>query len=190
MIPFEFVPEPDAEPHELAPGLAIMLPARATSRAPVLLGGTPCNVTMRLAWMPDDTIKPTSITVEAANGTDPIDGTVLRGARVRELVQHAANPGLTRYEAEPTPDGGVSITILSTDLDEKDRELIRLRGPVDSSLEWVAFVFNAAVALGVPPVQQVMQELGLTRSTANKWIARCRAQGKITSPERDHDGQH
>jgi hypothetical protein len=134
-------------------------------------------------------IRPVAITVRAGKGTGSVNATMLRALKVSELAQAGIINGILRTRHEEAPEGETHITLLPP-LDPRDRELARLRGPIRSSLEVAATVYNIAQIAGLPPVQQLMTELGLPRATASAWVKRCKELGLITSPEGEHDGEH
>jgi hypothetical protein len=64
-------------------------------------------------------------------------------------------------------------------LSDQDVAYLRLQGPTDDSLEWVAYFYNLAGVLGLPPARQVEVGLDLPRTTATKWIRRARDKGLL-----------
>jgi len=69
--------------------------------------------------------------------------------------------------------------------DLSDEEVARLRkqGPTDETLGWVAYFYNLAGILGLPPAKQVEVSLRVPRTTASKWVRRAKEKGLI-------DGEH
>ena len=130
------------------------------------------------------------MTVTAPEGSPPLTSTILRAVPVQRLARAAILAGVQRGRRKRTSDGGTSTEILSPGLDDKDLELVRLRGPVPESLEVAAWVYNVAHLVGLPPARQVELTLGLPRTTASKWIKRARDMGLIGPEERNTDGKH
>jgi hypothetical protein len=166
----------DHAPREVMPGVFVQLPGTATVGG-VDLAGISCTVALDLD-MTADGIRAVSITVTTDSGV-PVTGTMLRALRVADLTRAVTPDVLMRGRSERTG-GDIAITILPATLDDRDRELARLRGPRNrESLEWAAWFYNVGLLAGVPPARQVELGLGLPHSTAAKWIARARAAGLI-----------
>lgn len=92
---------------------------------------------------------------------------------VAELAQVITGHAF-RGAREVTADGEVHIQLFS--LSEQEAELIRLRGPVASSLEHAARIYNAAER-GLDPARQVELVIGLPRTTVTRWVRRAREAG-------------
>jgi len=111
--------------------------------------------------MTKEGIRPTSVKVAAQEGGPPVTGTTLRALRVWDLAR-AAIP-----------------STVSNALSDEDVARLRTQGPTDETLGWVAYFYNLAGVLGVPPARQVEIDLGLPRTTASKWVRRAREKGLI-----------
>jgi len=59
----------------------------------------------------------------------------------------------------------------------------RVAGPVPETLEWVALLYRAALAIGDPPTKTVREVFGLSSSTAGAWVATARKQGYLGESE-------
>jgi hypothetical protein len=57
------------------------------------------------------------------------------------------------------------------------------QGPTDRALQWVAHIYQFAVAVGVGPTKAVEELIGLTRPTAGRWIAAARRKGFLGPAE-------
>jgi hypothetical protein len=176
----------DHAPREVMPGVFAQVPGTATVNG-VDLAGILCTVTLGLD-MTADGIRAVSVTVTTDSGV-PVTGTMLRALKVADLTR-AVIPDVLMRGRSGRAGNDITITILPATLnDDRDRELVRLRGPVRESLEWAAWFYNVGLLAGVPPLRQVELGLGLPHSTASKWIARARAAGLIGT-EKFIDGEH
>lgn len=61
---------------------------------------------------------------------------------------------------------------------------IAQNGPVDTSLEWLAYLYRLALLVGDPPTKYVENALKLKRATAGRWVAKARAQGFLGPAEK------
>jgi hypothetical protein len=110
------------------------------------------------------------------------DRQIARRVVIHELTRAAVVASAWHERRTQAESGQVTIDLLA-DRDPRDLELIKLRGPVPGSLEQMAFVYNLAAIVGLPPVRQVELELGLPHSTASAWIRKAKEQ-KLIGPER------
>lgn len=169
-----------AELREVARGVFLWLPGTATFTA-VDLDGAPYTVQLVLDTR-DGEIRPVSVTVTAPSGSPPVTGTTLRAVRIAELTRTGILAGVQRGRRKSKA-GGTGTEILSPGLGDKDLELLRLRGPVRESLEVLAWVYNLAGFLGLPPAKQAGLELGLPRATVTRWVRRAKDMGLIGPAE-------
>jgi len=164
-------------PREVAPGLFAVLPAVATF-TDVDLDGALYDVEMTLD-MTDVGIRPTSVQVTAQEGSPPVSGTTLRSVRVRDLAGAAIFTFVERGKRTVHEDQEV-VDIWGGELPSPDDiTRLRLQGPSQETLGWVAYFYNMAGILGLPPARQVERSLGLPRTTASKWVRRARERGLI-----------
>jgi hypothetical protein len=56
-------------------------------------------------------------------------------------------------------------------------------GPTDRALQWVAHLYLYAMAVSLPPAKGVEDTLGLTHSTAARWIRLARQKGYLGPSE-------
>ena len=59
----------------------------------------------------------------------------------------------------------------------------RVAGPVPETLEWVALLYRAALAIGDPPTKSVREVFELSSSTAGAWVGAARKQGYLGESE-------
>jgi hypothetical protein len=76
---------------------------------------------------------------------------------------------------------GQEISFADERLTDEKVELLRLRGPVDETLQWVARAYQMAVILGDAPLRAVEKSLDVPRSTAGRWVALARERGYLPS---------
>ena len=62
-------------------------------------------------------------------------------------------------------------------------EGLREEGPTDRALQWVAHLYRYAMAVALKPAQQVEILMGLTHSTAARWIRLARQKGYLGPSE-------
>jgi hypothetical protein len=169
--------------NEVAPGLFMAVPAFA-GFAGVDLEGALYDVEMILD-MTGEGIRPTSVKVTAQEGSPPVTGTTLRALRVWDLARTAIPEGLSQGVRTEQADGSFVTQFNPVYGDLSDEEVARLRkqGPTDETLGWVAYSYNLAGILGLPPARQVEVDLGVPRTTASKWVRRAKEKGLI-------DGEH
>jgi hypothetical protein len=163
---------------EVAPGLVMGLPGQATF-TDVELEGTLYRVEMTLDLTAEG-IRPTSVCVTSQPGNAPVSGTTLRAVRVWDLAREVIVTNVMPGRGD-VPSGGIPVTIGQG----PDVSRLRALGPVDETLKWVAYFYNLAGILGLPPAKQVETALGVPRTTASKWVRRARDRGLI--PSRDDD---
>lgn len=63
------------------------------------------------------------------------------------------------------------------------RRRLRVQGPTDETLEWVARIYNEARLRRRPPARQVEIDLDVPRTTASKWVRRAREKGLVPPPD-------
>ena len=163
--------------NEVAPGLFMAVPglARFTD---VELESAFYDVEMTLD-MTKEGIRPTSVKVAAQEGSPPVTGTTLRALRVWDLARAAIPLGISRG-AQTEQEGGSFVTsTVSNALPDEDVARLRAQGPTDETLGWVAYFYNLAGVLGLPPAKQVEVSLEVPRTTASKWVRRAREKGLI-----------
>jgi hypothetical protein len=57
------------------------------------------------------------------------------------------------------------------------------RGPTEEALRRVAWVYQTAHLMGLPPTESVSQDLDLPRSTAGRWVSMARQRGFLGKAE-------
>lgn len=141
-------------------------------------------VEFRVGWIEGKGIRPIGITVLSLNGQE-ITSTDLRAVRAKDLWREgmARNARYIRItfggESEDAKDGSSDTFLLPDD----KLQLMRLNGPVYSTLSYVVDLYQFADTVGLAPVQYIQQtfageNLGpLPRTTATKWIKRAKDQG-------------
>jgi hypothetical protein len=95
------------------------------------------------------------------------DGPPVTTEGIREIPVHA----LLRVQLE-----GYLATLAPLELSDHARGG---GGPTEQDLRAVAIVYQIAYATGGAPTKTVMGRLGLTRSTASRWIALARKRGLL-----------
>ena len=61
-------------------------------------------------------------------------------------------------------------------------------GPTDEALNAVAAVYRRALMVGEPPTKAVVDDLGLARSTAGRWVMKAREKGFLGSTTKGKAG--
>ena len=112
------------------------------------------------------------LTVERAADGPPVDSELLRHVGVAEVLPHVVAPTMKRAER----DGGrVTIRLGSLVPESFDAS----QGPTDEALRVTASLYAASAAVGLAPLQAVVDVLGLTRSTAGRWVRKARDAGLL-----------
>ena len=62
-------------------------------------------------------------------------------------------------------------------------EGLREGGPTDRALQWVAHLYRYAMAVAMNPAKSVEDKLGLSHSTAARWIRLARQKGYLGPSE-------
>jgi len=170
--------------NEVAPGL-FWAPGVA-GFAGVDLEGALYDVEMTLD-MTGEGIRPTSVKVTAQEGSPPVTGTTMRALRVWDLARAAIPFGLSQGVQTEQEDGSFVTQFDPVDGDLSDEDVARLRaqGPTDETLGWVAYFYNLAGILGLPPAKQVEVSLKVPRTTASKWVRRAKEKGLIDVEHRE-----
>lgn len=181
LVSFNFNPG-SAISNEVAPGL--FWACGVAGFPGVDLEGALYDVEMTLD-MTGEGIRPTSVKVTAQEGSPPVTGTTLRALRVWDLARTAIPFGLSHGVQTEQADGSFVTQFDPVDGDLSDEDVARLRtqGPTDETLGWVAYFYNLAGILGLPPAKQVEVSLKVPRTTASKWVRRAKEKGLI-------DGEH
>jgi hypothetical protein len=126
-----------------------------------------------------DGVRPVSFSVSTQDGA-PITGTTLRSIRLWDLVRQViVDVGIQRGEAKTLPNGETQLALKPATLPRADAERLKHEGPTDETLSWVAFFYNLAGILGLPPAKQVELTLDLAPATASRWVRRARNNGLI-----------
>ena len=165
--------------NEVAPGLFMATPAGVDFNG-VELEGALYDVEMILD-MTDEGFRPTSVKVTSQAGSPPVTGTTLRALRVWDLARAAIPLGVSRTVQRTEQKDGSFVTQIEPVDELSDEEVARLRkqGPTEETLGWVAYFYNLAGILGLPPAKQVEVSLKVPRTTASKWVRRAKEKGLI-----------
>ncbi len=158
------------------PLLALALPAlfEATVDDP----GLPYVVTLRLAY-DGDQVACESATCSRRPGGPPVTSEGRTSIRVADLVYRAAREAVR----EPATllvgkGGGKRLVVVTTEADPPPAPAGRA-GPGREHLRYVGRVYAIAYACRGNPRREVMNELGLSRTTANRWITAAREGGYL-----------
>ena len=108
------------------------------------------------------------LTVEAGD-EGPVTSVLLRRIPVGELLEKSVN--------KMTP---VLITVASGE----DLKAAALRGPDDQTLRLVGEVYDHTLLQAGSPVQFIVDQFGISRSTATRWVKRARDAGYIRGAAR------
>jgi hypothetical protein len=120
--------------------------------------------------------------VRQPDGGEPITAESLRqiavGAIVRQSISASVDSGLTPGGPHPYMDTWAAglITV-------RQAEQCKAAGPVPATLEWVALLYRAALAIGDAPTKSVRVMFGISQSTAGAWVAAARKQGYLGESE-------
>lgn len=141
-------------------------------------------VEFRVSWIEGTGVRPTGINVLSLEGQE-ITSTDLRAVRAKELwraaiVDHVSYFRQFSFEWEEK----FSLRIRSdVHLPDDKLELVRLSGPVPSTLGYIADLYKFADAIGLPPVHYIQQVFAgenlqpLPRATVTKWVKRAKDEG-------------
>lgn len=132
-------------------------------------------------------IKEIKITVDLINGVasciamsvvmhpgHALTGTLIRQLPIRGLTEKLA---VKAIGVRDTSGGPVDFPFVVPKNEILD---IRQSGPTDKNLQLAATLYSIGKAMAQAPAQQVVTTLGLTRSTATRWIAKARAKGFLS----------
>jgi hypothetical protein len=119
-----------------------------------------------------------SLTMRAQPGGPPVTSEAIRSVPVSTMVKRA---GARTWQTVEFINGAMSLT--DARLTPEMVERLRLRGPVDESLQWVARIYRSALVFGDPPTRAVEATLGLPRSTAGRWVSMARDKGFLGASE-------
>jgi hypothetical protein len=103
-----------------------------------------------------------TVTVEATDQSGPVTAEGLRGIPLAGLLRWGVREHARQQGRRFNPDPDVA----------KD-------GPTPEALRAAATVYRLAYALGEPPTKAVSVSLGLTYSTAARWVAKAREAGLL-----------
>ncbi|WP_341359075.1 hypothetical protein V5H98_15230 [Georgenia sp. M64] len=161
----------------------------------VELEGALYDVALTIDMTDDDGLRPVAVKVAAQKGSPPIASTTLRSVKVGELTREAlalvVEPRARRRTGLVGPharaidvakhgmDPAQHTVTITPNLDDEARARLRQQGPTDEALAWVAYFYNLATLLGLPPARHVEVNLGLPRTTASKWVRRARERGLL-----------
>jgi hypothetical protein len=113
----------------------------------------------------------TSLQANSREGGVPVTGEGLRAIPVARLVQQVISKVL--LEVEPAKGGGAQFHSFRWPPEDFAAD-----GPTDEALGHVARVYRWAHAVGEPPVR-TLEQLGLPRGTANRWVTLARQRGLL-----------
>lgn len=93
--------------------------------------------------------------------------------------QRAGGPGVTTYGLRKIAVQEVAQHSLAVDFDGplrlSDADRLRKIGPTDETLQWVAFIYQVAQALGDPPAKAVYEAFGVSERTGGLWVQKARS---------------
>lgn len=170
------------KPREVGHGVYVRLPGTAEIRN-VELDGRLYDVDMELDMTPDG-VRPVVVMVRSQADRLPVTGGTLRALRVWELARLALLSGVYRGHHDRDEDGESTLKMQRGFPSAPRIADLRRQGPTDETLEWVAYFYNLAGVLGLPPAKQVEINLEVPRTTATKWIRRARNKGLLGDPVR------
>jgi hypothetical protein len=176
-----YVPDPGAPFHIVGSGLVI-----------------PAVGQLTVLRVPDDTkevvfrvdlvgavLRPTAVTVRSTTAEE-ITATDLRAVNVKTLWRAAIFQHVHYVEGRGGGDsGGKPFRKSPLQISDAELELMRLKGPEQKTLEYVADVYSLARTLGLAPALYVQEVFAgealeqLPRTTATKWIKKARDLGLI-----------
>lgn len=160
----------DAESVWVTDEVAIRLPAGVTFRD---VDGY--DVTMILDKFSEG-IRPSEVHVRALDGSEPVDGAVMRRLRFAELVQTATARVLVDQESR-------MLFASKHDAPDETRTGGAIK-PTDQALRSLSSKHRLATQLGFPPSQFVQSAMGLSRATAGYWIKLARERGFLERSDR------
>lgn len=123
------------------------------------------------------------IDVRQPEGGEPITAESLRHIAVlalaRRSISASVDSGLTPSTARTVSRTGAPSGLITAEQAQR----CRTAGPVRETLEYVALLYRAALAIGDPPTKTVRVMFGISQSTAGAWVAAARKQGYLGESE-------
>jgi Family of unknown function (DUF6214) len=119
------------------------------------------------------------LTVTRRPGGPPITTEGLREIPIAAMVRTGIENGLMRVGPREYDGRTSSWKLTKAEPIALSERAQAGGGPSDDDLRAVADVYHIAYAVGEPPTKTVMERLGLSRSTASRWIALARKRGLL-----------
>jgi len=142
------------------------------------------DVTATVTWSDDlHQLVVSRLDIHQPEGGAPITAEAIRHIAVHQIVRRSLTVSVT--------DGLMPGSIVELGQERAAFGLIskeqvgrcRVAGPVPETLEWVARLYRAALAIGDPPTKTVREVFGLSSSTAGAWVGAARKQGYLGESE-------
>ncbi len=120
-----------------------------------------------------------SLKVTQRAGGAPVTSEAIRGVPVARLIRFIAAQSCLSIDNS----SGTSIGLSDRRLTKATAEKLRSSGPTDEALEWVARAYRTALVLGESPTKSIESAVGLSRSTAGRWVSLAREKGFLGASE-------
>lgn len=177
----EVMPCEGAEMVRLSP-FAVALPSRF--RGTVDDPAVPYVVDLQIAF-DGDRVTCESLTCRQRARGGPITSEGMTRVRAAELVHAAAREAVVEESAFIEP--GQPAVMISEPFEVPPPPEGRA-GPNDEHLRALGVIYTVAYACGGSPRREVMEQLSLTRTTANRWVKLARERGHLIAGREDGEG--
>ncbi len=177
-----YTPDPGALGHILGPVFMELPGVLTVARVPT----KDHDVSFRVEVL-ESGLRPTAITVSSRISQE-VTSTDLRAVNVKNLWRSAILKHF-KYHRDfyswESRDPNKVMVESPIQLPDEDLEMLRLRGPVRETLEYVADIYSLGSLLGLAPALYVQQTFAgerlepLPRTTATKWIKKARDLGLL-----------
>jgi hypothetical protein len=174
--------DPDAELLRLSP-YSVTLPAS--------FGGTvidpelPYLVHLSLAY-DGDRVRCTELTCRQLSDGSPVTSEGMTNIRVAELTFVVAREAVAELSHFTTAEGKSVDVARAVEIPPSPRGR---EGPSHEHLRALGVIYTTAYACGGSPRKAVMEQMNLSRTTANRWIRLARQEGLLSAGGGD-DGEH
>jgi hypothetical protein len=157
-------------------GDGVLVPERVTVTATPDMEGDPPHEVVAEVVAHDGRLVCEEVTLRRVDGGPPVTTESLRRVPLAGIV----GAGLRGSVLESGEDGVRPFSIPSD---------VAAHGPTDQALRAAATVYRFSHALGEPPTKAVAASLGLTHSTAARWVAKARERGYLGPTSQGRAGE-
>jgi hypothetical protein len=142
------------------------------------------DITATVTWSEDlGQLVVSRLDIRQPEGGEPLTTESLRKisvpSRVRQSLVASVAMGLTPADPSALQPQMMAAGLISFE----QAEHCKAAGPVPETLESVALLYRAAVAVGDAPTKSVREVFGISQSTAGAWVSAARKQGYLGESE-------